>query len=160
MPRQCFLIAALASGLAMLGGCAPASLAAGPTVVQIAAQIPPIPAGLARVWFLRQFEPGESLRTPMIFVNGAALASSLPGTAFYRDVVPGTYTFSVETCTVDTNQAATLGLAPGAQIDLEIQSLSSFYAYGCLPADTFYVRVIAPARAQLYFPQLTYLGAR
>ncbi len=31
---------------------------------------------------------------------------------------------------------------------------------GCLSADTFYVRAIPPTRAQLYFAQLTDLGAR
>jgi hypothetical protein len=149
-----------AGRLGILGGRAPASPVAGPSVAESAALIPPIPAGLARVWFLRQFEPSESLFTPMIFVNGAALGSSLPGTAFYRDVVPGSYTFSVETCTVDTNQAATLGVAAGWQTDLEVQSLSAFHSFGCLTPDTFYVRVIPSARAQLYDPQLTYLGAR
>jgi hypothetical protein len=162
MLRRCFSIAALLGllGLGMPACRAPASLAAGPSVAEAAAQIPPIPAGLARVWFLRQFQPSEGLRTPMIFINGAALASSVPGTAFYRDVVPGTYTFSVETCTIDTNQAATLNLAPGSVIDLEIQSLSSFRSWDCPIADTFYVRVISPAWAQLYAAQLAYLGAR
>ncbi|HEV8679465.1 MAG TPA: hypothetical protein VGQ90_08835 [Stellaceae bacterium] len=162
MSRRCLPLAALlfALGLGLPAGGAPASLAAGPSVAEAAAQIPPIPPGLARVWLLRQYLPSEGLRTPMIFINGAPLASSVPGTAFYRDVAPGTYTFSVETCTTDFNQAATLNLVAGSQTDLEIQSLSSFRSWYCLPNDTFYVRLIPPGSARLYAPQLAYLGAR
>jgi hypothetical protein len=125
-----------------------------------AAAAPPATPGLARVWFLRQFQPAESLRMPMIYVNGVPLASSVPGTVFYRDFPPGTYTFTVETCTVDVGQATTLNLAAGSQSALEVQSLSSFRSWGCLGDDTFYVRAIPPASAQLYLPQLSYIGAR
>src|SRR5438874_394677 len=125
----------IAIGLAIPGVYAPAPAAAEP----IAAGLPSTPSGLARVWLLRQFEPNESLRTPMIFVNGAPLASSMPGTMFYRDLAPGTYTFSVETCTVDTKQATTLSLPPGSETNLEVQSLASFRSWGCLAHDTFYV---------------------
>ena len=61
-----------------------------------AVQLPPPPAGLARVWFLRQFQPGESLWTPMIYVNGAAMTPSTPCTIFYRDFVPERHTFTVD----------------------------------------------------------------
>lgn len=155
---------ALASLLIVLSGavlgCAAQSLAPGRTVAQTASTIPPLAAGLARVWFLRQYQPSVSLRTPMMFVNGAPLASSVPGTALFRDLPPGTYTFTVETCTVDTNQAATLNLAPGSQITLEVQALRGFATLDCPVDDTFYMRAIPPERAQLYYAQLTYLGAR
>jgi hypothetical protein len=42
------------------------------------AQVPPIPGGMARVGFLQQFEPAESLTTPMIFVDSAPPAASQP----------------------------------------------------------------------------------
>lgn len=161
MKRHWSAIAALLIGTGCAAfGAAAQSLVAGPTVAQAAAGIPPLAAGLARVWFLRQYEPGESLRTPMMFVNDAPLASSVPGTALYRDFPPGTYTFSVETCTEDVNQAATLNLASAMQIALEVQSLSSFRSIGCPRDTTFYMRLIPPERAQLNYPQLTYLGAR
>jgi hypothetical protein len=126
-----------------------------------AALLPMPPADLARVWFVRQYQPGENLSTPMIFVDGAPLASSLPGTIFYRDVAPGTHTFTVETCGTDVNQSQTLQLLPGGQAELEIQSLQSFTPPDCpLGAGTFYVRQLAPRFLQLYLPQLAYLGAR
>jgi hypothetical protein len=140
------------------------ALAAGPFAepagAQITAPAPPPAPGLARVWFLRQFQPSESLRMPMIFINGAPFASSVPGTAFYRDFAPGTYTFSVETCTEDFNQAAALNLTAGSETDIEIQSLSSFHSWTCPSDETFYARVIPPAWAQRYLPQLSYLGPR
>lgn len=163
MPRRLLSLAILLSGAAL---CAPPaqstllSLAAGPTVAQVQAQIPPVPPGLARVWFLRQYEPGETLQTPMIYVNGQNLTSSIPGTAFYRDFAPGQYTFSVETCTRDVNQSARLDLTPGTVTDVEVQSLQSMQSYGCLTPMNFYARVIPPRWAQLYATQLTYLGAR
>jgi hypothetical protein len=66
----------------------------GPTAAAAVPQVPPIQRGLARVWFLRQFEPGESLATPIISANAAPVGQSLPGTAFLRDFSPGTDWFS------------------------------------------------------------------
>jgi hypothetical protein len=127
---------------------------------QPAAQLPPPPPGVARVWFVRQFEPSESLATPMIYVNGAPLTASIPGTIFYRDLVPGTYNFSVDTCGTDVNQFATMQLGPGSRAELEIQSLKSFTPPDCPVKETFYVRPIQPRFLQLYLPQLANLGAR
>jgi len=159
MPRaHRSIVAVLVALTAALGAPAAGPFAAGSP--EAAAPAPLAAPGLARVWFLRQFEPGVSLRTPMIFVNGAPLASSLPGTAFYRDFAPGRYTFSVETCTQDFNQAATLDLAPGSQTDIEIQALSDFNNWDCPPDETFYARVIPAASAERYLPQLGNLGPR
>jgi hypothetical protein len=95
----------------------------GPTVAGATSQVPPIQGGLARVWFLRQFEPGESLAAPIISANAAPVGQSLPGTAFLRDFSPGTYTFTVPSFGVDTGQAATVQLAARTQTFLEVQSL-------------------------------------
>ena len=83
----------------------------------------------------------------------------MPGTIFYRDFAPGTYTFSVDTCGADTNQFPTVQLAPGAQYEFEVQSLESFRPPDC-PRGTgvFYVRPVQPRFLQLYLPQLAYLG--
>jgi hypothetical protein len=156
VPRRSFLIGVALNGLgvAALGSFAAASAAAGPNPAQTAGPVPP---GVARVWFLRQFQP-DNLQMPMIYVNGAPLASSQPGTTFFRDFSPGSYAFSVETCTQDFNQVATPNLTPGSETYLEVQSLKDFRSWGCI-TDTFYVRAIRAEQAQLYFPQLRYLGA-
>jgi hypothetical protein len=160
--RLLFSLAVMAVGLVppMPARTASLSLAAGPTVAEIAGQLPPVPAGMARVWFLRQYEPSETLQTPMIFVDDRPLTNSVPGTAFYRDFSPGSHTFSVETCTRDFNQATTLSLMPGTVAELEVQSLQSMQSFGCLVARTFYIRPVAPRWAQLYATQLVYLGPR
>lgn len=96
----------------------------------------------------------------MTYVNGAPLASSYAGTAFYRDLPPGTYTFTVESCTSDFSQSQTLGLTPGMQADLEVQVLNSISAWGCYDPNTFYIRLIPTQRAQFYFSQVRYVGPR
>jgi hypothetical protein len=119
-----------------------------PTVSASAAQIPPVPPGLARVWVLRQFEPGLGIQwAPITFVNGATLAPSYAGTAFYRDVPAGTYAFTVASCTRDFNQGQTLQLAAGMQADLQVQALTDFGSWGCFDPNTWYIRQIAPERA-------------
>lgn len=150
-----FAVAAAAMApLAALGVPLPArAQVAGPV------QLAPPPPGVARVWFLRQYQPAENLSTPWIYANGAPLATSQPGTIFYRDLAPGTYTFAVDTCGHDTNQVATVQLVPGSQVEFEVQSLQSFTPPDCPPhAGTFYVRPVAPHFLQLYLPQLAYLG--
>jgi hypothetical protein len=125
------------------------------------AQLAPPPPGLARVWFLRQFQPAENLSTPWIYVNGAPMTASIPGTIFYRDFPPGIYTFSVDSCGTDVNQFPTVQLGPGAQYEFEVQSLQSFTPPDCpRDAGTFYVRPVAPRFLQLYLPQLAFLGPR
>jgi hypothetical protein len=156
----------LAAGIIMLGAAImlllrlsiipPAGAQTGPAV-----QLAPPPPGLARVWFLRQFEPGESLWTPMIYVNGSAMTPSLPGTIFYRDFAPGTYTFTVDSCGSDTNQFPTVRLTPGTQYEFEVQSLQSFRPPDCpRGSGVFYIRPVQPRFLQMYLPQLAYLGAR
>jgi hypothetical protein len=132
----------------------------GPTLAAAVSQTPPIQTGLARVWFLRQFEPGESLATPIISANGVPVGESLPGTVFLRDFTPGTYTFTVPSYGVDFGQAATVQLAAGTQTYLEVQSLRSWAGAGGdnFQRDTLYVRAISPYWAEKYFPTLRYLG--
>ena len=96
----------------------------------------------------------------MTYVNGAPLALAYAGTAFYRDVTPGTYTFAVDSCTRDFSQSQTVDLAAGMQVDLEVQVLSSISSWGCFDPNTFYVRQIAPQVAQYYFDQVRYSGSR
>jgi hypothetical protein len=155
-----------AIALALLLVAATGGRFAAPAAAQVAAPavqlpMPMPPAGLARVWFVRQYEPGENLSTPMIYANGAPVASSVPGTIFYRDLAPGTYTLSVESCGTDVSQDLTVQLAPGGHAELEIQSLQSFTPPDCPPGSgTLYVRPINPRFLQLALPQLAYLGGR
>ena len=138
----------------------PAGPGVSQTMAAVGAQIPQIPSGMARVWFLRQFQPAESLATPMISVNGVPVAASEPGGAFYRDFPPGSYTFTVASYGIDIGQAQTSQLAPGMAVFVEIQSLSSWASGDEGRHDTFYARAVSPEWAEKYFPTMTYLGAR
>jgi hypothetical protein len=149
--------------LALLGVCIPQLLGCASELTVSAAkeQIPPVPAGLARVWVLRQFAPGLGIQwAPITFVNGATLAPSYAGTAFYRDLPAGTYAFTVASCTRDFNQGQTLQLASGMQADLEVQVLTDFSSWGCFDPNTWYIRQIPSERAQYYFERVRYLGSR
>jgi hypothetical protein len=161
------LVRPLLVGISLLALTSGTSLAFNPffccrsglTVVQAISQVPPIQAGMARVWFLRQFEPSESMATPMISANGMPVSTSQPGTAFIRDFPPGTYTFTVPSYGVDFGQAATVQLAPGTQTYLELQSLRNWVDQGeSFARDTLYVRAVPLYWAEKYFPAMIYLG--
>jgi hypothetical protein len=156
-PTQRLIWALLLSAfIYQMPACAPE-----PGTAPAPAEIPAVPAGLARVWVLRQFQPGLGVQwSPMTYVNGSPLASAYAGTAFYRDFEPGTYTFTVDSCTRDFNQATTLQLTPGTQADLEVQVLGSISSWGCFDPNTFYIRQIQPEWAKFYFGQVRYTGSR
>ncbi|HEY1260825.1 MAG TPA: DUF2846 domain-containing protein [Stellaceae bacterium] len=138
--------------LAGLTGCATP-----PPVGAVA--LPPIPPGEARVWFYRIYDPSESLGTPYIYMNGAAIGVSEQGDAFYRDVPAGRYHVTVESVGVDLYQFQDIALLPGQQEYIEIQSLRSWVSgrpgFG---RDTFYVAVIAPERAALQVARSRFSG--
>jgi hypothetical protein len=139
-----------------LAGCV-----AGPTAAAVGPTLPPMHAGMARVWFLQLFMPGETLATPIISANGVPVAQSQLGGASFRDFAPATYTFTVPSYGVDSGQAQTVQLVPGTQTYLEVQSLRSWADSGdTFQRDTLYVREISPVWAEKYFPMLTYYGPR
>jgi hypothetical protein len=123
----------------------------------------------ARVWFLRQSNPvngNVQAAAPMIFANGSSLGRSLAGTVFYRDVAPGTYTFTVEPYGgLPTGQADTVRLAPGTQTYLQVQWLPSWQvgypeATWSAAPNTFGILTMPPQLAQAYIPTMTDLGPR
>jgi hypothetical protein len=134
---------------------------AGPTAAAVGPTLPPTQAGMARVWFLQLFMPGETLANPIISANGVPVAQSQLGGASFRDFAPGTYTFTVPSYGVDIGQAQTVQLVPGTQTYLEVQSLRSWADSGdAFQRDTLYVHAISPVWAEKYFPMLTYYGPR
>jgi len=73
--------------LLLLGGCV-----SPPTVPAASAVVSPVPAGAARIWFYRDYEPSVSLNLAAVALNGALAGYVQPeGSAFYRDVAPGRY---------------------------------------------------------------------
>jgi hypothetical protein len=110
-----------------------------------ATSIPPIPAGTARVWFYREDAPYISQARPYVRMNGAIVAISEDGGAFYRDVAPGEYYVTVDSYGVDINQFPHVILVPGQTVYLQVIG-SRYWASGGAGANwlrpTFYVWVM------------------
>ena len=116
--------------------------------------IPSIPAGAARLWFYRDYEPYETLARPYVRLNEQIVGISEPGGAFYRDVAPAHYSIRVDSAGRDFNQVADAELAAGQEAYAKVVSLRSWLDDDCEPwggCDTFYVRLMPadPARAAI-----------
>ena len=88
-------------------GCADPAMPGAP------AAAPPVPAGHARIWFFRDWEPSESLNLANIGVNGSYFGPVANGDVFYRDVTPGHYHLTPQSYGQDFNQDQDVDLAPG-----------------------------------------------
>jgi hypothetical protein len=137
-------------GLAMLGFLAPA-VAATPE------QAPSLAPGQSRVWFVRQLLPGTNFHPPMVYVNGAPIARSAEGTAFFRDFAPGQYAFTVENCLPQAGTAQNMTLEPGIQYAIEVQQDDNG-AWACTPPQVSYLRQVQPNQALYLLAPATYLG--
>ena len=114
--------------------------------------IPSIPAGAARLWFYRDYEPYETLARPYVRLNEQIVGISEPGGAFYRDVAPAHYSIRVDSAGRDFNQVADAEPAAGQEVYAKVVSLRSWLDddncilwSGC---DTFYVWLIRPEEAR------------
>jgi hypothetical protein len=126
-----------------------AGCAESPGSVQLATAAPPIPAGQARIWFYRDWQPSESLNLANIDVNGSYFGSVANGSAFHRDVPPGHYHVAPVSYNRDFNQDRNVDLAPGQQAYIKILSSQSWdgACRDCV-RDTFYAWLIPPETAQ------------
>ena len=122
-------------------------------------QAPPVAPSQTRVWFLRQLLPGTPMYAPMIYANGAPVAISSQGTAFYRDFAPGTYEFSVENCLPMPQTSQTLPLSPGDQIALQVQSNENGVP-DCEPSEIYYISLAPAEQLSDLFAPLAYLGSK
>lgn len=137
-----------ATGLLMIGaGCAE------PPTAELPAAAPPVPAGQARIWFYRPWEPSESLNLANINVNGRYFGSVANGSVIYRDIPPGHYYIAPESYGQDFNQDKDVVLAPSQQLYVKIVSLRAWELgvggdESNFDRDTFYAWLIPPELAQ------------
>jgi hypothetical protein len=109
-----------ASGLLLItAGCAEPP-------AQVPAAVPPVPAGQARIWFYRPYEPSETFNLARIDMNGSYIGAVENGAAFYRDVPPGHYHIAPESFGRDFNQDKDVDPGPGQQFYVKIVSLGSW----------------------------------
>jgi hypothetical protein len=140
----------IASAMLMLVfGCAGGGVAGGPTFAQAAAQLPPVPADRARIFFYRDYEPYDSMGRPYIALSGQVAAISEPGGVSYRDVPPGRYVISVRYDTLYPDQDKTVTVGAGQTVYAKIESLKSYNdGAGFWNPDTFDVVIVDPADGQ------------
>ncbi|HEV2300203.1 MAG TPA: hypothetical protein VGR91_01415 [Stellaceae bacterium] len=148
--------AAIALVALVLGSAAPAATKA--------AALPPIPAGMARIWIYRDHDPNLSLARPYVRLNGAVAGISEPGGAFYRDVPPGEYYVTVDSIGQDVDQWARVAVVPGQQVYLKVDNLPYWDCGGggrngggwC--RDTFYTRLQLPQVGAAEVARLPFTG--
>jgi hypothetical protein len=147
---------AMATAILLLAGmgCAqPAPTAAAP--------IPPIPAGQARIWVYRTYEPYANHWLPEVYANGATIGWAQLGGAFYRDFAPGHYHITVWTLGIDFNQSSDLDLAASQQAYIRIVSLPSWEQSGfrrSYERPTYYAWLILPQVATAEIAPLSFNG--
>ena len=123
--------------------------------------IPPVPAGEARVWFYRNYEPYAGTGIPAIAANGGYMGVAELGGAFYRDVPPGHYLVTVQTVGIDVNQSANFDVGPGQEAYVKIVSLPSWDTGGDRnqwERPTFYAWLIPNQVAQADVARLSFYG--
>lgn len=123
-----------------------------------AASVPAVPAGKARIWVYREYEPYETLGRPYIRLNGAVLAVSEPGGSLYRDVPPGAYSITVDSVGRDVNQFADVALAPGQTAFVKTESSQLWESSLTYQRDTFYTRLISPQTAGVELARSRFYG--
>ena len=132
-------------GLAMLAGCARDHIVG-------SVSLPSIPAGEARLWFYRVYQPSETLNMTKVSVNGVYAGYARLGGAFYRDIPSGLYHIEVESYGRDINQSADVALVAGQEAYIRVESLrswaTSYGLRGMAGRDTFYARLILPQIAR------------
>jgi hypothetical protein len=147
------------SWLQRTAGCALVLLVAGcaqpPAAPAAPAALSAVPAGAARIWFYRDYEPSVSNNLAEVALNGSVAGYVQPnGSAFYRDVPPGRYHVTVASGGRDVNQDKDVDLPPGLEAFVKILGSNTWESGGdqqTYSRDTFYVSLVPPqvARAEL-----------
>ena len=129
-------------------------------VAEAAPNVGPQAPNMARIWFYRDYEPYGTLARPYVRLNGAITGISEPGAAFYRDVPPGTYQVTVDSVGTDTDQFATVAVAPGQQAFVKVLGDINWDSGGGgargsgWQRDTFYTWQIQPQAAAAAIAQM------
>jgi hypothetical protein len=151
--RLLTVVISLAAGL-MLAACQ--GRVSEPVMASVT--VPPVAAGLARVYFYRDWEPYESLSRPRIYLNDAPAEISEPGGVSFRDLPPAEYYITVDSQGVYPHQFKTLVLRPGDTRYVKIESLINWYRGGQFwYRDTFVVELIPERQAQSEIGEMRYI---
>lgn len=114
----------------------------GPIFDQVSATLPPIPAGEARIFVYRDYEPYQSLSWVPVFFNGGTIGAVGPGHVLMRDVPPGTYKIEPKSEGLWPDQAKTVRVAAGDSVFAKIESFNSLEDTGASDLQTTFVVVL------------------
>jgi hypothetical protein len=94
----------------------------------MAAALLPGPAspGMARIYIYREDVSPMHPEWTAVWLGGSKLGDSAPGTFFYRDVQPGTYTLSVNSDMPYSEQKKTLLLRPGSTVFVKVFAVEGY----------------------------------
>jgi Protein of unknown function (DUF2846) len=146
-----------------LGALLACAIPPAPLFAQSAAPVPPVPAGMGRIYFYRDYEPYESLGRPPIYLNGQTVGISIPGGTFYRDVAPGTYRVTVFTNydfypnLIYSEGPTEAPITAGETRYFKVESLQSWTERKGFSRDTFVVALIDPRQAVRELLRMRYL---
>ena len=148
--------------LVLLLALAAAGCVGPPTFDQVSATLPPIPAGEARIFVYRAYEPYQSLSWVPVFFNGVTTGAVGPGQVLMRDVPAGTYTIEPKSEGLWPNQAKTVRVGAGDVVYAKIESFNGLDPVGNsddLQA-TFVVVLMDPVAARREIGPLWYQAER
>jgi hypothetical protein len=111
---------ALPALLLLISACASA-----PSFDEASATLAPLPAGEARLFIYRDFQPYQSLSWVPVFLNGRRAGAVGPGRVLVRDIPAGTYTIAALSQGLWPNQAKTVTVAPEQTVYAKIESFKS-----------------------------------
>ena len=80
----------------------------------------PLAPNLARIYFYRLQEVNQTQSWTSVSLNADKIGDSAPGTYFYRDVTPGTYTVKLRSERNYDNQFQTVTATPGSTLFVKI----------------------------------------
>jgi hypothetical protein len=119
----------------------------------------PMSPNLARIYFYRGFGNNQYLEWTPVWLNGAKVGVSAPGSYFYRDVPPGTYTVTLISDVPYDDQFKTVHVAPGGSTFVKIYNIDSYgFMAGTAPVTIFADAVADPLIARQEIARLKPAG--
>ena len=98
----------------------------------------PASGNLARIYVYRDFGSYQYLNWTAVWFNDERVGDSAPGTYFYRDVRPGTYTINLRSERPYPDQFKTVTVAPGSVTFVKVWAIDD-YAVSVPPVHTHHM---------------------
>ena len=98
-----------------------------PPPVAVPAAMRPADPALSRIYFFRDYDASGTPQWTSVALDGLPVGDLAQGAYFYRDVKPGTYTVTVRSQGIHSDQFSTVTIRPGSTTYIQVYSID-FYA--------------------------------